>query len=119
MPKIIQDSIKPLVCFTLCRDSKVPRSTDGKNPAHLKQLISSDLRAVDVRDGVEQVVSLVDDDDGVLQPDAERVTRRLVKQRVVRNDDNLFDQRDENLKVFFKVIGIFIETNMHEFIFEE
>ena len=45
---------------------------------------------MDVRDGVEQVVSLVDDDDGVLQPYAERVTRRLVKQRVVRNDDNLF-----------------------------
>ena len=95
MTKLFHDSIKPLVCFTLCRDSKVPRSTDGKNSAHLKQLISSDFWAVDVRDGVEQVVSLVDDDDGVLQPDAERVTRRLVKQRVVRNDDNLGDERDE------------------------
>jgi len=44
---------------------------------------------VDVGDGVEQVVSLVDDDDRVLQLDAQRVAGRFVKQRVVRNDDNL------------------------------
>ena len=56
---------------------------------HLDQLISSDFRAVNVSDGVEQIVRFVDDHHRILQLDADRLASLLVKQRIVRHDYDL------------------------------
>ncbi len=64
-------------------------SSSPWNAIYLKQLISPDFGAVNVRDGVEQVVRLIDDHHRVLQLDAQGVAGRLVKQRVVGDDHNL------------------------------
>ena len=59
-----------------------------------QNLESRDFRAVDVADGFEEVVTLVDDEDVALQFYARRFPRGFVEDRIVRQDDKL--RTDQN-----------------------